>query len=163
MAYLFIYFKNAYSNNLRVKALVFATAVSAIVLSMFGWSLFENSDFYVFHDEYEFVSETGGGRVSPTFLLANSKGIIHEVKGGYFDCFYRFDLEKVFYIGFVNLGGDKVVVACAQGDVKLNISDGLLAVNKALLRARYIACASLIVFVFSVFILFCYFYRRKIL
>ncbi|MDP5135676.1 hypothetical protein ORJ04_06905 [Rheinheimera baltica] len=163
MADLFLEFKNAYSNSLRVKALVFATAVSAVVLSMFGWSLFENSDFYVFHDEYEFVNEIGGGRVSPTFFLENSKGIIHEVKGGYFDCFYRFDLEEVFHIGFVNLGGDKVVVACSQGDVKLNVSDGLLAVNEILSSTRYMAFTSLMVLVFSGFVLFCYFYRRKIL
>ena len=155
-------FKKNYKNSIRLKSLVFGAMASAVVLIMSGWSLFQNSDFYVFYDEYKFVRETGGGRVSPTFYLENSKGIVHAVKGRYFDCFYRFDLEKKFDIGFVILGDEKVVVACSQGDVKLNVSDGLLAVNESSAFTRYIAGASLVVFVFSIFGFFLHVVNRRL-
>lgn len=163
MADIFHDFKRAYSNSLRLKALVFGTLVGSMVLSIFGWSLFQDDDFGVSSGKYEYLSKTEGTRSThPTYYVREEDGNILSMKGWAKNCFYIIDFGMELHIQFVEFGGDNVVVACSQGDVKLNASEGVLVVRESLIFKRYIAKFSLVLLFFSFGGLFFFLKSRKI-
>ena len=143
-------FKALYANSLRVKSLVFVALASAMILGMYGWSILQNADFEVTHGQFEFIDETGGGRVSPAFIVKDTMGVLYNVQGRHFDCFYRFELDKPFKLSFVSYGGDNVVVACSQGKVSFELTDGLAAVSQSLKLDKLLAKSALVTFFLSV-------------
>ena len=150
MTGLFNKFKAIYANSLRVKSLVFVALASAMILGMYGWSILQNEDFEVTHGQFEFIDETGGGRVSPAFNVKDDMGVFYNVKGRHFDCFYRFELDKPFKISFVSYGGDNVVVACSQGKVSFELNDGLAAVSQSLKLDQLFAKSAFVTFFLSI-------------
>lgn len=143
-------FKALYANSLRVKSLVFAASASAVISGIYGWSLFQQDDFNIIYDNYQYFSKVEGRRASPsTYYVRSKSNDVLPLRYLALDCFHRFDLEREFYIGYVEYGDNNIVVACSQEDVRLLESDGLAAVSQRLKLEQLFAKSALLVLFIS--------------
>lgn len=144
-------FRSLYSDSLGVKAFIFIALVSAVNFSIYRWSLFQDENFNIFFNNYEYVSKTEGRRASPsTFYVKQDNSEVVAMTYLALDCFQSFDLNEQFEIGHIDLNGNNVIVACSQGSSILDVSDGVNAVKRSLKTHKYIAKSALAAFLISI-------------
>jgi len=139
-----------YENSPTVKALTFIAVVSVMIFWISSWSLFQDERFNIVYGKYEYVSKTEGRRASPsTYHVRNDNAQVVAMSYLALDCIHIFDLSRQFEMGYVELNGRNVIVACDQDGSKLNSYDGLAAVQRSLKRNKYLAKSALVIFLIS--------------